>query len=243
MSVTSPELLLPSNVVWDNSLDAGQVFPTRIPNVEQLVYDHVYACTRPGVDVGDDVALRLPVELTSPADLEVFAGVQPDGSPERPFMPVVRGWPVYPGKVPQIGVAAGADTTDQATDHESGGFAGDVVAVDRTGRPVASASYYSHPIFTEVVVELIHENRDERDRLHAMLRRVLFPLRRRLPVMSELVRNVTVSAERQELPLDEQPIVIYVSVFTVQVWSEMLEATDVTGPSGIIHEVPLVTTP
>jgi hypothetical protein len=99
---------------------------------------------------------------------------------------------------------------------------------------IATADYYSEPLYVPVVVEMIHENRDERDRLHNELRRLLFPLRRKLLGMDPLIRRVRVDSEKQDMPLDEAPYVLYVSLFTVHTYFEMLEAANVTGADGTI---------
>jgi hypothetical protein len=39
--------------------------------------------------------------------------------------------------------------------------------------------------------------------------------------------------------MDESPYVMYVSVFTVEVWFEMLQAIDVVGTEAIITDVPI----
>jgi hypothetical protein len=53
-------------------------------------------------------------------------------------------------------------------------------------------------------VQLIHENRDERDRLHNELRRVLAPLKRRLPARDPQIHRTKVSSEKQDVPMDER---------------------------------------
>src|SRR4051812_9773100 len=129
--------------------ELGALFPTRLPDPEELVYEYVH---RAAVE---------PVVSGIPA-LRFFATERPD----MPTIPVVRGWPAFPGKVPAIGVAAGPETEDQQHELTGGGFAGDVIARDAGGTVLGSASYYAEPLYSTVLVELIHENRDERDRLH-----------------------------------------------------------------------------
>ncbi len=173
-------------------------------------------------------------------------------------VPVVRGWPAYPGMVPAIGVAAGPESEDKQADLEQGGFAGTLTAyedlrfpADGTGlaftdgqieplhgaAPVGFADYYAEPLYATVVVELIHENRDERDRLHNELRRVLFPLRRWLPGRDALIRKVAVDGEKTEQnggpPTAEEPMWVYISLFTVHVFYEMLEAANVRDASRV----------
>jgi hypothetical protein len=108
---------------------------------------------------------------------------------------------------------------------------------------IGSADYFAEPLYVPVIVELIHENRDERDRLHNELRRLLFPLRRKLLGMDPLIRRVRVDSEKQDTPMDEAPYVLYVSLFTVHVYFEMLEATNVTGTDGIISSLATTVTP
>jgi hypothetical protein len=100
-----------------------------------------------------------------------------------------------------------------------------------TATYLGAADYYSEPLYASVVVQLIHENRDERDRLHNELRRVLAPLKRRLPWRDPQISRTKVSSEKQDVPMDEQPFTMYVSMFTVEVWFEMLQAIDVVGPA------------
>src|SRR6202020_2465627 len=91
----------------------------------------------------------------------------------------------------------------------------------------ASPAAYSAALLNSVVVELIRENRDERDRLHDQIRRRLYPLRHIAPSNSQVIKELQVQAEKQDLPVDEQPLTIYVSVFTVEVFSEALIPTGV----------------
>lgn len=201
-----------------NSTDPqlAQLAPTLLPDPEELVYEYVQQATAEGLPSG------------VPA-LSYYA----DRDREQPKVPVARGWPAYPGKVPAIGVAAGPETEDGQNESTQGGFAGRVQVEDPgdPGVPLGVADYYSEPLYATVIVELIHENRDERDRLHNELRRLLFPLRSYLPGRDHLIRRVRVDAEKTEQtagpPVVEAPLVVYVSVFTVHVYYEMLEAREV----------------
>lgn len=199
------------------STELADLFPTILPDPEQLVYEYVVAAAANGLASG------VPA-LTYYADRDR----------EQPTIPVVRGWPAYPGSVPSIGVAAGPETEDQQHDGTDAGFAGTVVHRDEQDEIVGGADYFSQPLYTTVMVMLIHENRDERDRLHNELRRILFPLRSYLPAQDGQVRRVRVDAEKTEEsggpPIAEAPFVVYISLFTVHVYSEMLEARNVVGP-------------
>lgn len=227
-----------SPVIGSGDASLGELFPTTYPEVEHLVYEYVADGAQPGaVAFGDSTSQTLPQSFAQPAPIALFrdrAGAA---------IPVVRGWPVFPGKVPAIGVAVGTDTTDDQHEQMSGGFAGTVVRRDDAGNVLGSADYYTEPLYTPVLVVLIHENRDERDRLHAHLRALLFPLRRKLLDRSPQIRKVRVDGEKQEAQLDEQPFVMYVSVFTVHVYYEMWVPEDVTGPDGHIVAVQPVVDP
>lgn len=188
---------------------AGDLIPHIVPDVEGLVFDVVKEAVAPG------------------GPITFF----PDSRADQPEVPVFKGWPVYPGKVPAIGIVLGTQSEDQGGDSISGGFAGEVERRNDAGDLTATGEYHVHPLYSTVIVELIHENRDERDRHHNSLTLVLFALRRRL--VGGLIRRVRVDAEKQELPLDEQPIVIYASIFTVHVYYDQLEAVDVHGEGGI----------
>lgn len=224
----------------DAPVDLGELFPTYLPEPEVDVYEHVLAATKAAYYFPPDEAAgpELPMAFAPPR-LSFYSPARPD----MPAIPVVRGWPAYPGAVPAIGVAVGNDTSDQQGESMQGGFAGQQVRHDDFGNIVGGADYYAEPLFASVIVELIHENRDERDRLHNELRRVLFPLRRLLPDRNELYKRVSVSGEKQELPLDEQPLTIYVSLFTVEVHYEMLEATNIVGPDGFIERLDITVNP
>lgn len=225
----------PSVVYGTGDQSLGALFPTKIPDPERYVYDYVReAVSNGGISFPDDlgVPLLLPTDFDLTAPLSLYSNRE-----DAREIPVVRGWPAYPGEIPAIGVALGTESEDDQNEVESGGFAGTVVARDENGNVIGTADYYAEPIYATIVVELIHTNRDERDRLHNELRRTLFPLRRKLIDRDPLIRRVRVDAEKQELPVDEQPLTIYVSVFTVHVYYEWLEATDVTGADGIIESV------
>lgn len=201
----------------------------------------------------EGLGLTLPAAFSIPPDVGLFAGMDssypPVGSnvdgvtpiPVKPI-PVVRGWPAYPGSVPAVGVAEATSTEDPAERTTQAGFAGDVFATDAQGNVVATCSYYAEPLQVVVVVELIHTNRDQRDRLHDQLWRVIFPLRHLLSDLSPQVRDVTINAEKQDLPVDEQPNVIYVSVFTVQVAAEALIPGEIT-LAGTITQLGVTATP
>jgi hypothetical protein len=236
----------------------GFLIPTFIPQPERYVYEFVRdACgvpvedaQRPGDTIevgssfpeGSSTPFPLPLTFNEMPPMTLFDN--PTANGDLRGIPVVRGWPAYPGKVPSVGVALGNDSDDQATDVMEGGFAGDISVADPDGNPIVTGSYYSESLYSTIVVELIHENREERDRLHDELRRVLFPLRRRLLNRSPLMRSVRLDAEKDELPMDESPFVIYASIFTVHVYYEMLVAQDVvTAPDGLIEAIDLTVVP
>lgn len=222
--------------------EAGELFPTLLPDPEQIVYDYVLAATKPRQKFPEELSGGITVPSTM-GSLRPLLDLHP-GRQDSPGIDVVRGWPAYPGTIPAIGIATVTESEDQQRDVIQGGFAGDLYAVDRDTRAtVAQASYYVEPLYAVVVVELIHENRDERDRLHNALRRTMFPLRRILPSGTPLIRRVQVDAERQELPLDEQPLTIYASLFSVHVWYEMLTAIDVSGLEQMIDGIEVTVDP
>lgn len=232
----------------------GDVFPTVLPEPEKLIYEHVRDATGSRIVFPDDPTFY--VTLPAQFDQTPLLNFYPDGvtqwyaaDPARKRHPKEGEWPVipvsrgtalpYPGTVPAISVGLANDSEDSATDSEGGGFAGDAYAYDAQGNVVGSAAYFSQPLYASVVVQLIHENRDERDRLHNELRRVLAPLTRRLPQREPQIHRTKVSSEKQDVPMDESPYVMYVSVFTVEVWFEMLQAMDVVGTEAIITGLPL----
>lgn len=222
----------------------GQIFPAWIPQAEIFVWEALDDATRTGVAIPEDVeaaGLFLPLSFDQAPDLALFAGTDETyppvaGHPVKPI-PVVRGWPAYPGAVPQIGVAVATENEDGSEKLGQGGFAGDVFAQDQNGKITATCAYYAEPLYSTVVVELIHENRDERDRLHNMIRRRLYPLRHMIPSAYSTVKEIAIQSEKQELPVDEQPLTIYVSLFTVEMWAEALIPTTVLTGAGITGKV------
>jgi hypothetical protein len=230
-----------SPVYGSGPASLGDIFPTVLPEPEKLVYQFVKDATEPyAISFPDDD--HIPVSLE--ADFKQRGPLSLYASKDDPrTIPVVRGWPAYPGNCPGIGVAVGTETEDDQHDAISGGFAGEAFAHDANGNVIGSADYFAEPLYVPVIVELIHENRDERDRLHNELRRLLFPLRRKLLGMDPLIRRVRVDSEKQDTPMDEAPYVLYVSLFTVHVYFEMLEATNVTGTDGIISSLATTVTP
>lgn len=209
--------------------EIGALFPTKLPDPEQLVYDYVKAATADG--------------LASGVPALSFYADRAQAASEGRKISVVRGWPAFPGQLPAIGVAAGPETEDQQHEAEAGGFAGTVYATVPSDQSTAWADYYAEPIYSTVIVELIHENRDERDRLHNELRRLLFPLRSTLLQADPQLRRVSVDAEKTEEqvgpPAAEAPFVMYISIFTVGVYYEMLEARTVgTGTVESIDPTP-----
>jgi hypothetical protein len=87
-------------------------------------------------------------------------------------------------------------------------------------------------------VLLIHENRDERDRLHNQLRMVLTPLRTWLPTQDPLIKQRHRRHEQGRglsdgPPVSEQPFTVYQSIVTVHVYCEMLTPRNIVDASGI----------
>ena len=215
--------------------DVEALFPTYIPNAEQIVWDALNDATQTCIVFPDDPEsgpLLLPLTFETPPGIGLFADTDPvtyptfRGRKNSPIV-IVKGWPAYPGEIPQIGVAIATENEDGSQQLGQGGFAGDAYARDENGNILATTAYYAEPLYSVIVVELIHENRDERDRLHNQIRRVLYPLRHIVPSSSPLVKELKVQNEKQDLPVDEQPLTLYVSVFTVEVWSEALIPTEV----------------
>lgn len=204
-------IVFPSNAPTP---EIASLFPTRLPDPEQLVYDYVSRATADG--------------LASGVPALSFYADRARSATEGRKISVVRGWPAYPGVLPAIGVASGPETEDQQHEAEQGGLAGTVYATVPSTGQTAWADYYTEPLYATVIVELIHENRDERDRLHNELRRILFPLRSTLLSNEPQLKKVTVDAEKTEEdvgpPAAEAPFVMYISIFTVHVYYEMLEA-------------------
>ena len=225
--------------------DLSALFPAVIPQVEQIVFERVRdACNSRAIFPADGSGLTLPFAFNIPPDVSLFAGQDgsytiPGGLNQGqpvPAIPVTRGWPAYPGTIPAIGVAESDSSDDQAQSLLQGGFAGDVFAYDDLGNVLATCAYYAEPIRVTIVVELIHTNRDERDRLHDQLRKVIFPLRHLIANSTPQVRDVQVSAEKSDLPLDEQPLVMYISLWTIQVSAEALIPDEIM-PVGVIERV------
>lgn len=216
------------------SENVAELFPSYLPSAEQIVWDTLNDETQSGVVFPEDTeaGLTLPLEFSNPPGIGLFAGTDPvtyptvNGITNQPVV-IVKGWPAYPGAIPQIGVAVAQENEDGASRLGQGGFASDAYAYDEERNVVATCAYYAEPLYSVVVVELIHENRDERDRLHNQLRRALYPLRHIVPSSNPLVKELQVQAEKQDLPVDEQPFAVYVSVFTVEVWTEALIPTEV----------------
>lgn len=243
--------LLPSPVYSGGDPSLADLFPTLLPEPEKLIYEHVKDATRTRIMFPEDAAFALTLPATF--DQAPLLNFYPDGNTvwddaaddESPVIPVTRGTSLaYEGHTPAISVGLGNDSEDSARALEGGGFVGEARAYEADGVTVFGiADYYSQPLYASVLVQLIHENRDERDRLHNELRRLLFPLRRKLLGMDPLIRRVRVDSEKQDAPMDEAPYVLYVSLFTVHVYYEMLEATNVTGTDGIISTVAVAQTP
>jgi len=229
-------------------LDVGAMFPTIMPEPEQIVYNAINdACNSRLILANDGQGAQLPNAFNLPPDISLFKGLDPTYSnpvtgQQIQSIRVTRGWPVYPGQVPAIGVAESTSSDDPASATAQSGFAGDVYAVDQAGNVLATCAYYAEPLYTTVVVELIHTNRGERDRLHDQLRRVIFPLRHIMPSASSQIREVSISAEKQDVPVDEQPIVMFVSLFTIEVWSEALIPTEIV-LGGVVQQIVTSVTP
>jgi hypothetical protein len=212
----------------------ASLFPTYLPNAEQIVWDTLNDSTQTGAFFPEDSeqGIPLPFAFETPPAIGLFADTDPETYPTvngitNSPIKIVKGWPAYPGVIPAIGVAIATENEDASERLGQGGFAGDAYARDEGDNIVATAAYYAEPLYSVVVVELIHENRDERDRLHRQLRRVLYPLRHIVPSSNALVKELQVQSEKQDLPVDEQPLTVYVSVFTVEMWSEALIPTEV----------------
>lgn len=216
----------------------GEVFPTWIPEAEVFVWEALDDATKTGIALPEDAeGIMVPAAFSLPPDLALFAGKDETYGEECKPIPVIRGWPTIPGVFPSIGVAVATENEDGSEKLGQGGFAGDVYAQDEDGTITASAAYYAEPLYSTVIVELVHENRDERDRLHNMIRRRLYPLRHIIPSNYSQVKELAVQSEKQELPLDEQPYMVYVSLFTVEVWAEALIPTTILAGRGITGEV------
>lgn len=220
------------------------IFPSYLPRAEQIVWDALNDATQSCAIFPEDTEVGLPFPITfeTPPNIGLFADTDPVTYPEvngiknSPIV-IVKGWPAYPGAIPQIGVAIATENEDGAQRLGQGGFAGDAYARDEQGNMLATCAYYAEPLYSVVVVELIHENRDERDRLHEQLRRTLYPLRHLVPSSNPLVKELQVQSDKQDLPVDEQPLTIYVSVFTVEVWTEALIPTEVQINPAVIGRI------
>lgn len=207
--------------------DAATTFPTRSPDVGQYVLEYV-----------QDLAVE---GLADGAPALSFYADPAQSVAEQKAIAVVPDWPVYPGEVPVLGVARGPQPAGSSSSG-AGVLAGEVVAVDEaTGIPYASATYYVHAQSAEIVVELLHDDRGERDRLHDALQRGLAPLGRVLQQRDPLVRDVTVTGRKRELepeaPASVVPATLHLSVFSVLVNYELLEAHDVGGPDSVSERV------
>ena len=229
----------------DAPADPASLFPSYVPQPEQAIFQAVAdACSSRTPFPATGEGLALPAQFSIPPMVGLYAGHYPGDQiafangdlVTVPEIPVTRGWPAYPGAVPAIGVTETNASDDMSDEAVQAGFAGDVFARDPYGNVLATAAYYAQPLVFTIVVELIHTNRDERDRLHDQLRLVLYPLRSILPETSSQIREVSVDSEKQDLPVEEQPIVMYVSVYTVTVRAEALIATEVV-PGGVIDQI------
>lgn len=231
--------------------DLASLFPTILPQVERIVYETIQdACSTRTVFPEEGQGLPLPAEFSILPDVGLFRGMDSTyplpvgrnaGDPV-PQIPVIRGWPAFPGALPAIGVAEAQTAEDQSERALQAGFAGDAYATDDLGNVLATCAYYSEPLVTTVVFELIHSNRDQRDRLQDQLLRVVYPLRRRLSRLSAQTFDVHIAAEKQDLPVDEQPNVIYVSVFTLEIHFEALIPSEIT-TDAVITELAITVTP
>jgi len=183
-------------------------------------------------------APRAPLTSRSPDVLRyVLEFVRAAGVGE---LPVHQGWPTDLGELPALGVARGPQAGD-GQPLGTGTFAGEVVALDEDGVAYSSATYYVHPQSTDIVVELLHHDPTERDRLHEELQLALAPLGRALQTRDALVREVTVTGRKRAL---EDPAAAgalaataHTSLFTVRVAYELLEARDVAGPESVTDRV------
>jgi hypothetical protein len=199
--------------------ELGAAFPTRIPDPETMVYTYVKAAA----------AGTLP----SGAPALQFYADQARALSEGKIIDVAQGWPAYTGVMPAIGIGSGNEGEDPAQATIQGGFVGELLAYQPDGVTVlGAADYYSEPLYIPVVVVLIHENRDERDRLHHQLRMVLTPLRTYLPLIDAQIKRVTVDMQKDEMssdgpPVSELPFLVYTSITTVHVYCEMLSPRNI----------------
>jgi hypothetical protein len=201
------------------TLALGAAFPTRIPDPETLVWTYCKSAA----------AGTLP----SGAPALQFYADQARALAEGRVIDVVQGWPAYPGVVPVIGVGSGNEGEDPAQATISGGFVGELLAYEADGVTVlGAADYYSEPLYIPVIVMLVHENREERDRLHNQLRMVLTPLRTYLPLVDAQIKRVTVDMQKDEMssdgpPVSDLPFLVYTSITTVHVYCEMLSPRNI----------------
>lgn len=208
--------------------ELAALFPTRLTDVEKLVYDYVISFATNTLETG------------TPALNDPRAGAPP--------IPIFRGWPPFPGPIPAIGISAGTEGEDQQN-KTMVQFAGTPRAYDDQGVLLGVADYYAQPIYSPILVVFVHENRDERDRLHNELRRLLFPLTRQLPQMdgASLIKEVAIDAEKDEgqtgPDVGDEPMILYTSLFTVHVKHEMLEAADVTAAEDLLQRIDVTSTP
>lgn len=244
-------MIIPSPVVGTGNPDVGSLFPTIVPEPEKLVYQFLLeACGGTSAQEGTEPpegVIAFPEDQGTPVALPASFGAPAlmISGPEGPrALPLVRGWPTYPGKIPALGVAIGTETEDDEDEGLAGGFLGDAIAKTKNGEILASASYYAQRVYGTVIVELISENRDQRDTIHTQIRTVLAPLKRRLPSLDKRILRASVDSEKQEVeggpPENEQPFVVYCSVFTVHCWYEMWQAENVTGNDGVFSTEPFI---
>ena len=237
MGRAAPVSTVPTPVVQGPGVtveNIGRLFPTVIPDCETIIWQALNDATKASVPFPEDVegqGIFLPAAFSTPPGLALIPGMDetypPVGGNEIVPIPIVRGWPTLPGVLPKIGVATTIENEDGTERLGQGGFAGDLDALDEEGKVIATCAYYAEPLYSTVIVELIHENRDERDRLHRHLRARLYPLRHQVPETYGTVKELSVQSEKQELPVDEQPYTIYASVFTIEMWSEALIPTPI----------------
>jgi hypothetical protein len=71
-------------------------------------------------------------------------------------------------------------------------------------------------------------------------------MRRKLPAMYGQIKKVTIDSEKADQhvgpPAAERPFTIYVSIFTVHVYHEFMQAENVTDGSTVIAEVDVTVT-
>lgn len=248
MTTAPPIVSIPAAVAQggpDTLEDAGRLFPAIMPDCEALVWRALDDATHASIPIPEDAegaGIFLPAAFDTAPALALFPGMDesypPVGGNAIKPIPILRGSIPRSIKLPAIGVALAPESEDGSDRLAQGGFAGDLNATDEDGKIVATCAYYAEPLFSVIIVELIHENRDERDRLHNHIRARLYPLRHLAPETYGTIKELQVQSEKQELPIDEQPLLLYVSIFTVEIWSEALMPTTVlTGGAGVVGEV------